>query len=336
MTNKQSIMLAMVGAAFVAASPARAQNTYNNLDLLLSFRNVTTPTDPDVTIDVGNVTAFVSAVTANGGAAILNTGNGYTASFSSGFSYAGLAEVLGAPSANNVIGFSAAAADSTGGTGLLYLTRTQPTGAFGAPAHKPDQQSLQAQATTAEAIGFIGAETASADATTLDGSSANAVSYPSGDSYSYQSWGQDPANHSIIDYHGSQSTATGSGGVLESQQNGAGNIYEALWKVPVDGNGVNNGPAAYLGFFTFQSSGEVDFTSANVVTRPPNPQIALSADHSTVTVFWQGNYTLQQNSNLTLPGGWSTSSYPISTLTGTNSITITPPTGNLFFRLANP
>ena len=34
-----------------------------------------------------------------------------------------------------------------------------------------------------------------------------------------------------------------------------------------------------------------------------------------------------------LPASWSTSGYSISTSNGTNSITITPPTGYLFFRL---
>ncbi len=331
-------MLAMVGAALVAASPARAQNTYNNLDLLLNFRNVTTPGDSDVTVDVGNVTSFVSAVTANGGTAILDSGNGYSASFSTGFSYAGLTDVLGAPSVDNVIGFSAAAADATGDTGLIYLTRTQPTGAFGAPRYSPDQASLTEQANTAAAIYYTGLETAgwAFDTTTLSGSGANAVSYPSGDSYSFQTECQDPANHNIIDYHGTQSTYAESGGVLESQQTGAHNIYEAFWKVPVDGNGVNNGPATYLGFFTFQTSGEVDFTSSSVVSTPPNPTISLSADGSTVSVFWLGNYTLQQNSNLSVPSGWATSGYPISVINGSNSISISPPAGQLFFRLANP
>jgi len=35
--------------------------------------------------------------------------------------------------------------------------------------------------------------------------------------------------------------------------------------------------------------------------------------------------------------GWATSGYSVITnANGTNSITITPPMGNLFFRLANP
>jgi len=45
---------------------------------------------------------------------------------------------------------------------------------------------------------------------------------------------------------------------------------------------------------------------------------------------------LQQNSNLAAPAGWVTSGFAITTANGTNSITITPATGNLFFRLANP
>lgn len=48
------------------------------------------------------------------------------------------------------------------------------------------------------------------------------------------------------------------------------------------------------------------------------------------------SYTLQQNANLAALGGWTTSGYSISTANGTNSITITPPMGNLFFRLSNP
>jgi hypothetical protein len=53
-----------------------------------------------------------------------------------------------------------------------------------------------------------------------------------------------------------------------------------------------------------------------------------------VKVLWQAApiATLQQNTTLT-GGSWVTSAYAISTADGTNSITITPPLGNLFFRL---
>jgi len=74
----------------------------------------------------------------------------------------------------------------------------------------------------------------------------------------------------------------------------------------------------------------------SVVQTPGLPlvTIALNPQLSTVTVSWPdtGTYTLQQNSDL-VNGSWGTSGYTITTSNGTNSVTITPPTGNLFFRL---
>ena len=66
--------------------------------------------------------------------------------------------------------------------------------------------------------------------------------------------------------------------------------------------------------------------------------ITRNSQLSTVTVSWPktDSYTLQQNSNLAASAGWTLTGYSISTANGTNSITITPPGGNLFFRLANP
>lgn len=68
------------------------------------------------------------------------------------------------------------------------------------------------------------------------------------------------------------------------------------------------------------------------------PNLAISQLGNSVIVFWPdtGNYTLQQNSNLAATAGWIASGYPVSTNNGTNSITITPPAGHLFFRLAKP
>ncbi len=73
------------------------------------------------------------------------------------------------------------------------------------------------------------------------------------------------------------------------------------------------------------------------VSKPPKLNIAFVQPGS-VVVFWPntGNYTLQQNSNLATTAGWMTSGYPITTADGTNSITISPPAGDLFFRLSNP
>jgi len=68
----------------------------------------------------------------------------------------------------------------------------------------------------------------------------------------------------------------------------------------------------------------------------PNLIITFVGPNS-VKVSWPdtGTYTLQQNSSVA-GGSWITSGYTITTSNGTNSITITPPTGNLFFRLSNP
>ena len=77
----------------------------------------------------------------------------------------------------------------------------------------------------------------------------------------------------------------------------------------------------------------------SVVQTPGAPllTITLNPQLSTINVSWPSpstGWTLQQNSDLTTTS-WSTSS-GISD-NGTNkSITITSPTGNLFFRLRNP
>ncbi len=78
----------------------------------------------------------------------------------------------------------------------------------------------------------------------------------------------------------------------------------------------------------------------SVVQTAGAPNLSISEAGNSVIVSWPntGNYTLQQNSNLAAPAGWATSGYPVATNSppGTNSITITPSVGSLFFRLANP
>jgi len=79
----------------------------------------------------------------------------------------------------------------------------------------------------------------------------------------------------------------------------------------------------------------------SVVQTPGVPNLTITeAGNNSVIVSWPntGSYILQQNSNLAVPPGWATSGYTVTTNSpaGTNSITITTPVGNLFFRLANP
>ena len=75
----------------------------------------------------------------------------------------------------------------------------------------------------------------------------------------------------------------------------------------------------------------------SVVQLPGVPKLIITHGGGTVTVSWPdaatNSYTLQQNANLALTNGWATSGYTITPANGTNSITLTPPTGNLFFRL---
>ena len=69
------------------------------------------------------------------------------------------------------------------------------------------------------------------------------------------------------------------------------------------------------------------------------PFLTISHVGNSVIVSWPNmtGYTLQQNNNLAVSADWAASGYAITTnANGTNSITITPPAGHLFFRLANP
>jgi hypothetical protein len=65
------------------------------------------------------------------------------------------------------------------------------------------------------------------------------------------------------------------------------------------------------------------------------PNLSIAHSGNSVIVSWPntGSCTLQQNNNLA-GGSWTTTGYTINMSNGTNSITITSPTGNLFFRLA--
>ena len=79
----------------------------------------------------------------------------------------------------------------------------------------------------------------------------------------------------------------------------------------------------------------------NVVQTPGLPNLIIVPNGAnSVKVLWPdpatNSYTLQQNANLAAGNSWATSGYTITPANGTNSITITPPTGNLFFRLKTP
>jgi len=76
----------------------------------------------------------------------------------------------------------------------------------------------------------------------------------------------------------------------------------------------------------------------SVVQTPGTPNLTITfVGPNSVKVSWPntGSYTLLQNPSVA-GGTWTTSGYTVTTSNGISSITVTPPTGNLFFRLHNP
>jgi hypothetical protein len=135
--------------------------------------------------------------------------------------------------------------------------------------------------------------------------------------------------------------------------------YSITWSKVAGGGGVSsNGPytlavtigqpdasAAMTGCGGYSEEG--GFLSFNVTNGPTGSAsavpltIAYSYSGNAVVISWPENgcFTLQQNSNLAAVNNWvnvDTTTYPITTANGVNSITISPPTGTLFFRLFEP
>jgi hypothetical protein len=67
---------------------------------------------------------------------------------------------------------------------------------------------------------------------------------------------------------------------------------------------------------------------------PESPALAISRLGNSIIVSWPntGSNTLEQTSDLA-GGNWTTNASTITTTNGTNSITLTPQAGSLFFRL---
>jgi hypothetical protein len=75
----------------------------------------------------------------------------------------------------------------------------------------------------------------------------------------------------------------------------------------------------------------------SVVQMPGVPNLVIVPNGpNSVKILWPdpatNSFALQQNGNLATTN-WVVSGYAITTANGTNSITLTPPVGNLFFRL---
>src|SRR5208282_3087933 len=107
----------------------------------------------------------------------------------------------------------------------------------------------------------LGAQPSSAGGNgTLFTGAVNGALVPDG-ANSYHANAQDGANPNLIDYGGFQSPSNPSS--MEATPS-SGTVYEALWEVPVKGNGSD----IYEGYFTFQPNGQVSFTEPTAVPEP--------------------------------------------------------------------
>jgi hypothetical protein len=127
----------------------------------------------------------------------------------------------------------------------------------------------------------------------------------------------------------------------------AGQSYSVDWYKVAGGGGTSTG-ATYQVTGTIgqhdasgaMSGGNYSLTGGfwsliSVMQTLGAPPLTITHSGSTVKVLWpypSAGWTLQQNSDLTLPANW-TPSGGISNDGVNNFITITSPTGNLFFRL---
>jgi hypothetical protein len=129
------------------------------------------------------------------------------------------------------------------------------------------------------------------------------------------------AQNYSIDWH----TTDGGGGTS------TGGVYAVTGTIgqPDAGGAMAGGNYSLTGGF---------WSLVSVVQTAGMPALTITHSGNSGIVSWPdtGNYTLQQNANLALANGWATCGYITTTNNGTCSITITQPSGNIFFRLSKP
>ena len=251
MNKKQTIMLAVAGAALAVASQAQAQFGYSADDLLLNFRLTSStyfPAGNDLEVNMGAISG-IAALPAGTTETVLQGGASGT-----------LQTTFGATLTH--LGFSAAGADAANTTGNLWLT--QVTTGPNAHGSAPEQIDYSSANPIANKIANIGAGANAQAAFTANGyQAATVTAATAGNSYQAQAESAaTSAGEAKINYGGYASLLDGnleaiSGGVTQ---------YLNLWSQPTDdganpGGGVPLGPDAFLGYFTFKSNGEVDYTS---------------------------------------------------------------------------
>ena len=126
--------------------------------------------------------------------------------------------------------------------------------------------------------------------------------------------------------------------------------YSINWYKIAGGGGTSSGGSYTLSGTIGQPDASTTMTGGNysltggfwaaisVVQTAGAPTLYISESGSTVTVYWQNvsGWVLQQNNSLANPAGWTQNDNWSPNANGTNSLKLTSPAGNSFFRLANP
>jgi hypothetical protein len=124
-------------------------------------------------------------------------------------------------------------------------------------------------------------------------------------------------NYSIDWYKISSGGGTSTGGVYSA----TGTIGQ-----PDAGGAMTGGNYSLTGGF---------WSLIAVLQTPGAPTLTVTRSGSSVTISWpypSSGFALQQNGSLSTTN-WANSGLPVTTNAWFNTVTITPPTGNLFFRL---
>jgi hypothetical protein len=130
-----------------------------------------------------------------------------------------------------------------------------------------------------------------------------------------------------IDWHkvaGGGGTSTGTNG---------GTVFSVSGTIgqPDSGKAMTGGVYSLTGGF---------WSIISVVQTVNSPLLSITHTGSaSVVVSWPSSptgFTLQQTSNLANTNSWTATSYVVTTNGATESITIAPPNGSLFFRLFEP
>jgi hypothetical protein len=131
--------------------------------------------------------------------------------------------------------------------------------------------------------------------------------------------------------------------------NSSAQTYSINWYKIAGGGGTSSGGQYTVSGTIGQPDASATMTGGNysltggfwafisVVQTPGAPTLYISQSGKTVTIYWQNvsGWTLQQNNSLIAPANW-TPNGSWTTSNGTNYLSLTSPSGNRYFRLANP